>query len=139
MGSTGLRSIQTVHDMRIIHSRHLENNKSRSVITEKVYKNETEKCIWVGNELLAKFNITSKQNELPCSLSQKYLVEHNKEHLETYKGNSVHSYYYKTLKNDNKIDIITSLSWTRDKNITSEFERYMFSVQEKEITKYLIY
>ena len=45
MGSTGLRSIQTVHDMRIIHSRHLENNKSRSAITEKVYKNETEKCI----------------------------------------------------------------------------------------------
>ena len=49
---------------------------------EKVYENETGKCIRVGNKLLAQFNITSEQNELPCSLSQKYLVERNKEHLQ---------------------------------------------------------
>ena len=43
----------------------------------------------------------------------------------------------KKLKNDNEIDIKASLSWTRDKNITSEFE--CFSVQQQEIsTKYLI-
>ena len=46
---------------------------------EKVYEDETEKCIRVGNKLLAKFNITSKQNELPRSLSQKKLAESNKE------------------------------------------------------------
>ena len=43
----------------------------------------------------------------------------------------------KKLKNDNEIDIKASLSWTRDKNITSEFK--CFSVQQQEIsTKYLI-
>ena len=43
----------------------------------------------------------------------------------------------KKLKNDNEIDIKASLSWTRDKNITSGFE--CFSVQQQEIsTKYLI-
>ena len=82
MGHRGLRSIQTAHDMRIISlKQHLENNKSRSPIMEKVYENETEECIRVGNELLAKFDITSKQNELPRSLSQKYLVERNKEYF----------------------------------------------------------
>ena len=133
MGGRGLRSIQTAHDMRIISlKQHLENNESRSAIMEKVYENETEKSIRIGNELLAKFNITSEQNELPRSLSQKYLLERNKEHLQAYQEKKVHSYYYKKLKNDNEI-------WTRDKNITSEFEGYMFSVQEQEIsTKYLI-
>ena len=106
---------------------------------EKVYQNKTEKCIWIGNELLAKFHITTEQNELPCSLSQKYIVQRNNEHLQAYEGNKVHSYYYKKLKNDNEIDIKASLSWTRDKNITSEFKGYMVSVQEQEIsTKYLI-
>ena len=91
------------------------------------------------DELLAKFNITSEQNEFPRLLNRKYVVERNKEHLQAYEEKKVHSYYYKRLKNDNEIDIKASLSWTRDKNITSEFENYMFSVQEQEIsTKYLI-
>ena len=51
---------------------------------EKVYENETEKCIRVGNELFKKFNITSEQNKLPRSLSQKYLVERNKKHLQAF-------------------------------------------------------
>ena len=58
---------------------HLKNIKSQSAIMEKVYEDETEKCIRVGNKLLAKFNITSKQDELPRSLSQKKLAESNKE------------------------------------------------------------
>ena len=91
------------------------------------------------DELLAKFNITSEQNEFPRLLNRKYVVERNKEHLQAYEEKKVHSYYYKKLKNDNEIDIKASLSWTRDKSITSEFEDYMFSVQEQEIsTKYLI-
>ena len=106
---------------------------------EKLCKNETEKCIQVGKVLLMKFCITSEQNLLPHSLNQKYLVERNKEHLQGYKEKKVHSYYYKKLKNDNEIDIKASLAWARDKNITSEFEGNMFSVQKQEIsTKYLI-
>ena len=55
------------------------------------------------------------------------------------KEKKLYSYYYKKLKNDNEIDIKASLSWMRDKNIIPEFEGYMFSVQEQEIsTKYLI-
>ena len=34
-----------------------------------------------------------------------YIVQRNKKHLQAYKGNKVHSYYYKKLKNDNEIDI----------------------------------
>ena len=140
MGGRGLRSIQTAHDMRIISlKQHLKKNKSRSAIMEKVYENETEKCIRVGNELLAKFNITSEQNELSRSLSQKYLVERNKEHLQAYKEKKVHNYYYKKIKSDNEMDIKAILSWTRNENIISEFDGYMFSVQEQEIsTKCLI-
>ena len=60
MGGRGLRSIQTAHDMIIISlKQHLENSKSRSVITVKVYEIETEKCIRVVNELLAKFDMIS--------------------------------------------------------------------------------
>ena len=140
MGGRDLRSIETAHDIRMISlKQHFENNKSQSAIMEKVYEKETEKCIRVGTELLAKFNITSEQNELPRSLIQKYLVECNKEHLQAYEEKKVHSYYYKKLRNDNEIDIKASLSWTRDKNITSEFEGYMFSLQEQESSvKYLI-
>ena len=59
--------------------------------------------------------------------------------MQAYEEKKVHSYYYKKISNDNQIDIKASLSWTRDKNITSEFEGYMFSAQEQEInTKYLI-
>ena len=46
MVDRGLRSIQTAHDMRIISlKQYLENDKSRSAIMEKVYENETERCI----------------------------------------------------------------------------------------------
>ena len=59
-GGRGLRSIQTAHDMRIISlKQHLENNKLRSAIMEKVYKNKKENCIRVGNNLLGKNDITS--------------------------------------------------------------------------------
>ena len=106
---------------------------------EKWYKNETEKCIQVGEVLLVKFCITSEQNQLPRSLIQKYIVERNKEHLQGYKEKKLHCYYYKKLKNDNEIDIKASLAWAREKNITSEFEGNMFFVQKQEIsTKYLI-
>ena len=77
---------------------------------EKLYKNEAEKCIQVGKVLLVKFCITSEQNQLPHSLSQKYLVERNKEHKEK----KLHCYYYKKLKNDNEIDIKASLAWARE-------------------------
>ena len=57
--------------------------------------------------------------------------------MQAYEEKKVHS--YKKLKNDNEVDIKADLSWARDKNITSEFEGYMFSAQEQEIsTKYLI-
>ena len=93
----------------------------------------------VGKVLLVKFCITSEQNHLPRSLSQKYLVERNKEHLQGYKEKKLHCYYYKKLKNDNEIDIKASLAWAREKNITSEFEGNMFFVQKQVIsTKYLI-
>ena len=83
--------------------------------------------------------ITFEQNELPRSRSEKYLLERNKEHLQAYEGKKAHKYYYKKLKNGNGIDIKASLCWTCDKNFASEFEGYMFSVQEQEIsTKYLI-
>ena len=40
MGSRGLRSIQTAHDMTTISlKKHLESNKSRPAIMEKVYEN----------------------------------------------------------------------------------------------------
>ena len=40
MGSRGLRSMQTAYDMRTISlKKHLESNKSRSAIMEKVYEN----------------------------------------------------------------------------------------------------
>ena len=60
-GGRGLRSIQTAHDMRIISlKQHLENNKLRSAIIEKVYKNKKENCIRVGHNLLRKVDITSQ-------------------------------------------------------------------------------
>ena len=134
MGGRGLSSIQTADDMEIISfTQHLKNVKSRSTIMEKVYENETGKYIRISNELLGKFNITSEQNELPHSLSQKKLVEHNKEHLQEYEEEKIHSYYYKKLKNDNEIDIKASLPWVHVKNITSEFEGYLFLVQEQEL------
>ena len=46
--------------MRIISlKQHLENNKLRSAIMEKVFKNKKENCIRVGNNLLGKIDITS--------------------------------------------------------------------------------
>ena len=63
MGVRGLRFFQTAHDMRIISlKKHLENNKSRSVIMEKVYENETKKCIRVGNKFFK--NLTLHLNKM---------------------------------------------------------------------------
>ena len=50
----------------------------------------------------------------------------------------MHGYIAKSIENDPKIDHKTSKSWTRNKDMSSEFEAYAFAVKDEDIsTKYI--
>ena len=50
----------------------------------------------------------------------------------------MHGYIAKPIENDPKIDQKTSKSWTRNKDMSSEFEAYAFAIKDQEIaTKYI--
>ena len=49
----------------------------------------------------------------------------------------MHGYIAKSIESDPKIDHKTSKSWTRNKDMSSEFEAYAFAIKGQEIaTKY---
>ena len=51
----------------------------------------------------------------------------------------MHGYFNRTIKKGQKLDHKTSKSWTKNRKLTSHFERYVASIQEQKIpTKYLI-
>ena len=45
----------------------------------------------------------------------------------------MHGYIAKSIENDRKIDQKTSKSWTRNKDMSSEFEAYAFAIKDQEI------
>ena len=50
----------------------------------------------------------------------------------------MHGFITKSVKNDPKIDNKISKSWTRNKDMSSEFEAYAFAIKDQEIaTKYI--
>ena len=42
----------------------------------------------------------------------------------------MHGYIAKSIENDPKIDQKTSKSWTRNKDMSSEFEAYAFAIKD---------
>ena len=50
----------------------------------------------------------------------------------------MHGYVAKSIENDPKIDHKTSKLWTRNRDMSSEFEAYAFAIKDQEIaTKYI--
>ena len=47
----------------------------------------------------------------------------------------MHGYIATSIENDPKIDHKTSKSWTRNKDMSSEFEAYAFAIKDQEISK----
>ena len=72
-GGRGLRQVQSSYVSRIIAIRqHLINNLHRNSALEYIYEKEANDILRVGQELLQKYNIVSKPNEPPKSVSRKY-------------------------------------------------------------------
>ena len=45
----------------------------------------------------------------------------------------MHGYIAKSIENDPKTDYKTAKSWTRNKDMSSEFEAYAFAIKDQEI------
>ena len=86
-----------------------------------------------AGELCCKYDITISQNELPRSVGQKCLRSKYKENISLYQNKVIHGYIAKSIENDPKIDHKASKSWTRNKDMSSEFKAYAFAIKDQEI------
>ena len=115
----------------------LRTNKDKNQLLSIVCQSEENESGRVADELCCKYDITTSQNELPRSVGQKYLKSEYKENI-FYQRKVMHGYIAKSIENDPKIDHKTSKSWTRNKDMSSEFEAYAFAIKDQEIaTKYI--
>ena len=137
-GGRGLKAIQTAYECGIVSlNHHLRRNKDRNQLLSIVCQSEENESGRVADELCCKYDITTSQNELPRSVGQKYLKSEYKENI-FYQRKVMHGYIAKSIENDPKIDHKTSKSWTRNKDMSSEFEAYPFAIKDLEIaTKYI--
>ena len=138
-GGKGLKAIQTAYECRIVSlNHHLSRNKYRNKLLSIVSQSEENESARVAGELCGKYDITTSQNELPRSVGQKYLRSKYKENTSLYQNKVMHGYIAKSIENNPKIDQKTSKSWTRNEDMSSEFEAYAFAIKDQEIaTKYI--
>ena len=138
-GGRGLKAIQTAYECRIVPlNHHLSRNKDRNKLLSIVSQSEENESARVAGELCGKYDITTSQNELPRLVGQKYLRSKYKENISLYQNKVLHGYIAKSIESDPKIDQKTSKSWTRNKDMSSEFEAYAFAIKDQEIaTKYI--
>ena len=132
----GLKSIKTAFECRIISlKQHLEQQKTRNDIMQKVYQNESTNIIRVANELIQKHDVENDTIITPRQISQEYAKKIQIENRSNYHQKVMHGYISRKNNNDSKIDLKKSLSWTCDKYLTSEFEAYAyaFAIQEQKL------
>ena len=112
-----------MYESRILSIRqHLRNIKDKSEIHEYPYESEDNNIARVGYELLQRNEIADNINEKPRTISKKFSTK--KQNLKAKKGSNkkVHSYFYKKLQSDGKIDTNISNRRSADKSMTSQFE-----------------
>ena len=73
--------------------------------------------------------MTKSQNELPRSIGQRYFKPKSKENIVFRQNKLMHGYTTKSIENDPKKDHKTK-SWTRHKDMSSEFEAYAFAIKD---------
>ena len=95
-----------------------------------VYQSEENKSGRVTDKLCCIYDITTSQNELPRSVGQKYLRSKHKENIVFYQNKVMHGYIANSIENDPKIDHKTSKSWTRNKDMSYDFEEYAFVIKD---------
>ena len=135
----GLRSYQRLFESRIIASKqHLHCNKERNQILNFVY-NEKHNDIWVGNELLQKYDLNVQNKEQPKITSKKFTKADTNFYHKKFTSKVMHGYFNSPIKKYQKIGHKASKSWAKNQKLISHFEGYIVAIQEQEIpTKYLI-
>ena len=138
-GARGLKAIQTAYEFRIVSLKHhLTRSKDRTQLLLTVCQSEENENGRVAGELCSKYDTTASQNELPRSVGQKYSRSKYKQNISYDQNKVMHGYIAKSIENDPKIDHETSKSWTRKKDLSSEFEAYGFAIKDQKIAmKYI--
>ena len=117
---------------------HLTRNIDRDQLLSIVCWSKDDESGRVTDELCCKYDITTSQNELSRSVGQKYLRSKYKENIAFYQNKIMHHCIAKPIENDPKIDHKTSKLWTKNKDISSEFEAHACAIKGQEYaTKYI--
>ena len=105
-----------------------------------IYEKETNgiKRYRVGQELLQKYNILSNPVEPPKSVSKIFTKADQTSKRDNFIQKPLHGYFYNQTDKDDNIDKQQSLTWAKDRLITSDLEGYMGIITEQELpTKYI--
>ena len=102
--------------------------KDKNEIHEYIYETE-DNIVSVGYELLQQNEIEDNINKKPRIRSKKFSTKEQNLKTKKYNNKKVHSYFYKKLQSNKKIDknINNNNRRSTGKNLTSQFER-LFSI-----------
>ena len=139
-GGRGIKSIYTTFKARIasLHQ-HLIAVSGKSPYLRKVALHEQHGISRIARETMEFLHINYDPMCSPRDLGKLIVRAIHSTKKEAFHGKIMHGYLAREMEKKPDVDLQSSLSWYKNRNMTSEFEAYSTAIQEQEIgSKYLL-
>ena len=139
-GGRGIKSIYTTFKSRIasLHQ-HLISASATSPYLRKVVLHEQQGISRIALETITLLGIEYDPGCSPRNLGKLIIRAVHATKTEAFHSKIMHGYLAREMVKKPDVDLMSSLSWYKNKKMTSEFEAYSTAIQEQEIgCKYLL-
>lgn len=139
-GGRGLKSIITAYQSRIVAlNQHLTQAAANNVYIAKVPQHEIVGIARIASEILRMLDLTTVSTTTPKSLGTAVTSACISSRKDNFASKTMHGYLAREMSKKSEVNYAQSVSWQRDKNMTSHFEGFAHAIQEQEIsTKFLM-
>ena len=133
LGGRGIKEIMTAYECRMVSTKqHLTQNEKNDKYLNEMIESEENSISRIANELLNQSNIELNENLSPRDVGQLYQQYIINTESQKFTEKQMHGYLLKKSQGKRSTQK-KSTSWTRDRYITSNFERCAFTIHEQKI------
>ena len=139
-GGRGVKSLYTAYKSRVVSiHQHLLGRASANPFLQKVVQHEQEGICRIAKQLIQSLGVQCEPVSSPSIVGKMIVSAVNRGKKEAFQDKVMHGYTFREMQKKPDVDLPVSLSWYKNKRMTSEFEAYATAVQEQEVAcKYLL-
>ena len=139
-GGRGLKSIYGSFTSRIVAlHHHVVTASNDNIYLKKLVQHEKNGLCRIAVQLSESLGISSEPSFTPRALGRLMTSALAKKKKESFQGKVMHGYVSREMHKKPDVDIPASLSWYKNRTMSSEFEAYANAIEEQEIaSKYLL-